>query len=107
MIAGVDAWTVLTGLSVPAIAGLLWWAHEIRKEFQQAISSLRKQIEAGITGAENKLHQVELDVARNYVTAQALKTMREEVMSELREIDRKIDMIAGQGRAAAKHREGS
>lgn len=93
----------ITAFDLPAMAGLLALIWRTRRENEQAITLIRKNLEHRSDQLREALNAFKLEVAKNYASQSDLRALETRLVSHLLRIEAKLDRTALKAEVASKH----
>jgi hypothetical protein len=120
-----EQWTInlvwwISAVELPALGCLFWLIHHGRRESEQALLKIYREIQGNMSMVLDSLAQSKLEVARLYATIADLKHVEKRLTDHLVRVESRLNLVlegdartlsrwprptAGQGRAEASRGE--
>lgn len=90
----------ITAIELPALGTLFWLVQQTRKDSEQALEPLRRDLETTSTHLRESLAAYKLEVAKSYASITEVKALEDRLTSHLLRIETKLDgrLADGAGR---------
>ena len=104
-----DDWTIswvwwITAVEVPVLGCLFWLIHHGRRESEQALLQLYREIQGNLNVLLDNLAQSKLEVARLYATIADLKDVEQRVTDHLLRLEARLTFLLQGDRRASPSR---
>ena len=91
-----------TAIEAPAVAGLFWMIHGLRRELHARIERGDERDSDALTRTREELAQFKLEVARTYVPLSLIRDLDRRISDHLVRIEEKLEDVSRTGIAAAQ-----
>ena len=91
----------ITAFDLPAMAGLLAFIWRTRRDNEQAIAHIRKNLDHRSDQLRDALNAFKLEVAKHYASHSDLRALETRLVSHLLRIENKLDRTALKAEAAS------
>ena len=93
------AWWI-TAVEVPILGCLFWLIHHGRRETEQTLLKIYREIQANLSLVQDRLAQSELEVAKQYATIDDLQAVERRLTDHLLRLENRLTFMleAGQRR---------
>ncbi len=81
----------ISGVELPALAGLFWLGWRNRRELETELSDARHESETGLRWLRDSLSAYKLEVAKSYASIAYLKEVERRLTGHLVRIEDKLD----------------
>lgn len=93
-----EDWTIswvwwITAVEVPVLGCLFWLIHHGRRESEQAILQLYREIQGNLNAVLDNLAQSKLEVARLYATLADLKDVEQRLTDHLLRLEARLTFL--------------
>ena len=93
-----EDWTIswawwITAVEVPVLGCMFWLIHQARRESEQAILKLYREIQCHLSTVLDNLAQSKLEVARLYATITDLKDVEQRLTDHLLRLEARLTFL--------------
>lgn len=81
----------ITAIELPALGGLFWLVQQTRKDAEQALDPLRRDLDTTSAQLRESLAAYKLEVAKSYASITEVKALEDRLTSHLLRIETKLD----------------